>query len=267
MLKNYKLEFNDSKSGISVLYQESEHRGTFAYSILTGVVCCLLPFSFIGEGMFSYQIRVATCTVLVLGMLLGIVYSLKSVVLSITKNDVFVFLYLLYGSIRVYVSREELPLSLFSHWILLTTVYIISRNVNQSLLPLFFWMSGTIQAFLMFGQMLGFIESNHIIFKGTGCFWNPSQLGGFVACILPLVMSEFILRKYPIWYVLYLLPMICALVLSDSRAAWIACGMGVFYLLPIKLKSRGSPSILIKGKKQFLPPLSNTAVGGILTES
>lgn len=220
-------------------------REQLVYGILAGLICCLLPFAFSGEGLFAYPILVTVGAILVTGTLTCTVCLKKGIFLSVTRSDVFVFLYLLYGCCRAYASREGLPLVFFSQWAILIAVYILSRNIDYSLLPLFLWASCMVQAVIGLGQFLGIVTSHHSLFHVTGCFWNPSQLGGFIACFFPLIVGELLTRKYSRWYWLGLLLPASILVLSDSRAAWLACGVGVLYVLPLKLKSRLNASIVI----------------------
>lgn len=225
-------------ANLIVSHHLKKHCGELVLPILSGIVCCILPFTFTGVGLFSYEIRIATCVLLFVGMMLGIIYSKRGLKVSITRNDVFVFVYVLYGGSRACVDGGDIPSSWVSQWIFLIMVYVVSRNTNHRLLPLFFWISGTCQAFLALGQALGYVESNHTFFKVTGCFWNPSQLGGFVACLLPLVVSEFAHRRCSVRYGLILLPIIYALFLSDSRAAWVTCVVGLCYLFPVRMRGR-----------------------------
>lgn len=217
-------------------------------NIFIGAMACLLPFSFIGnEGLFGYQICIATCAVFMICILMGGIWLKNKAALSISGNDVFVFLYLTYGCLHLYIDRDNLPLSLYAHWLILTTVYIISRNVKTLHLSLFLWGSCTLQAVIGLGQLAGIVESNHSLFHATGCFWNPSQLGGFIACFFPLFVSELITRKYSAWYWLGILPIACAPVFSDSRAAWLACGIGILYVLPAKFKGKIKMSFVSLG--------------------
>lgn len=208
-------------------------------NILVGIICCLLPFSLTsGASLFGNQLCLTICALLVTCILAVILYISQNITLSITKNDVFVFLYLLYGGIHFLVYRENLPLSLFIHWTILITIYIICRNINNQYLPFFLWIGCTLQAIIGVLQFTGILESSHSLFHVTGCFWNPSQLGGFIACFFPLFVSDLLTRKCSVVYWLGLLLMVCSLVLSDSRAAWLACVIGILYVLPFKFKGK-----------------------------
>lgn len=217
------------------------------YGFLVGTMCCLLPFSFIKSGLLTDSFYIALSGTIVSGTLISIVCLKKDRAVSLTKNDIFVCLYILYGGLRAYFSREELPLSFFPSWVTLITVYIISRNMNHVLLPLFLWITCTLQAIIALLQFMGMVESGHPLFHVTGCFWNPSQLGGFIACFFPLFVNEWLTRRYPPGYWLGLLPLVCSLILSDSRAAWFACVMGVLYVLPFKFKGKLQAGLVTSG--------------------
>lgn len=208
------------------------------YNVLTGVVCCLLPFSFSGEGLFTYPLHIAVYAVLFACVLIRIVYLKKGSSLLVTKSDILVCFYVLYGCIRAYFSREALPLSLFAQWTTLIVVYGVSQNTNHTLLPLFLWVSCMLQAIIGLGQFIGIVGSHHSLFHVTGSFWNPSQLGGFIACFFPLFAGELMTGKHSRWFWLGLVPPACVLVLSDSRAAWLACGVSVLYVLPLKFEGK-----------------------------
>lgn len=214
-------------------------REQIIYNILIGIVACLLPFlSSVSLGLFSRQVCITSCAIFVICILVRIFSSKSKVLLSVSKHDGFVCLYLMYGCFHFFIFRHDLPFVLFAQWVMLVGTYIVSRNMHNLYFSLLLWGSCTLQAIIGLAQSLRIVESNHVLFLATGSFWNPSQLGGFIACFLPLFASELIVSKKSIWHWLCLLPMACALVLSDSRAAWLACGVGVLYILPIEFKSK-----------------------------
>lgn len=221
--------------------------GQFVPSVLVGIICCWLPFVFTGDGLFAFEFRIAGCAILVACILIGVLCLRKGISFSVTGSDIFVFLYILYGCLRVCFSWGELPYSFFPQWMMLVAGYIVSRNINSTLLPLFLWATCTLQAILALAQFMGIVGSHHFLFNGTGSFWNPSQLGGFIACFFPVMVNELLTGKYPVRYWLGLLPMACSLVLSDSRAAWLACGVGMLYVVSFKFKDKVKVGLLCLG--------------------
>ncbi|MBQ8225291.1 MAG: O-antigen ligase family protein [Bacteroides sp.] len=95
--------------------------------------------------------------------------------------------------------------------------------------------AGVIQSALAWLQLAGVTASHHAAFLCTGSYHNPAPLGGVVA--LALVASLYLYRKTAtLRYLRVLLPVVAVgmlpvLVASDSRAAWLATGVGVSVFL------------------------------------
>ena len=227
------------------MFKRGMNRYQLAYNAVMGVVLCLLPFIFLADRLFTYQYCLAFCAVVLCCLSIVIILK-KRAFINVTPSDIFVSLYLTYGVIHYFTYQEELAYYLFSHWTILIAIYFITRNINNnSLLPFFLYVSCTLQALIAIGQCVGIIDSNHLLFCSTGSFWNPSQLGGFIACFFPFIVKEFFTRKFPIWYGLCFLPIIFALVLSDSRAAWFSCFVGLLYVFPVKIKNKSIIGIML----------------------
>ena len=89
-------------------------------------------------------------------------------------------------------------------------------------------LSGVVQAGWGILQWAGVLESRHPLFPATGTFFNPGPWGGFLAVAWVVAVWE-ALRRYRAgeskparWFAAAALPLAFALVLSDSRAAWLA---------------------------------------------
>lgn len=197
---------------------------------LVGIFCCLSPFVFVAErATLDYQCWIAAGAVVLSG---GLLFRMGwKVRLELTGTDIVVFFYLLYGGIRFFLDRENLPLAFLSGWSVLVCVYLLMRNVGNRLLVVWLWLACLMQTVLTVGQQMGYWDGLHAHFHVTGSFWNPSQLGGFIACFLPLIVAEWLERRRSVYYGWTILPMLYALALSDSRAAWLACAVGVAYVL------------------------------------
>lgn len=93
---------------------------------------------------------------------------------------------------------------------------------------------GTLEAVLVILQNYGWVESEHLLFNCTGSFFNPSLAGGFLACsfcisVYLLIITRICFKKICLFISGVL--QINALVLTHSRAGWIAAIIGLCYLL------------------------------------
>ncbi len=92
---------------------------------------------------------------------------------------------------------------------------------------------GVVQSTIAYLQLAGVLRSNHSAFACTGSFGNPALLGCIVAVSIAVAVSELKLKSNAVRWVLvvciaYMLPV---LILSDSRASWVAFGIGVIIIL------------------------------------
>lgn len=95
---------------------------------------------------------------------------------------------------------------------------------------------GGVEAVLGLLQVFGLRESNHALFTLTGSFYNPGPYSGYLALVLPLAVNELIryslLKGLPFYTALTVtLLIICVLPAGMSRAAWLAAGVSVVFLL------------------------------------
>ena len=108
---------------------------------------------------------------------------------------------------------------------------------------------GTLEAVLVILQNYGWVESEHLLFNCTGSFFNPSLAGGFLACsfcisVYLLIITRICFKKICLFISGVL--QINALVLTHSRAGWIAAIIGLCYLL------WHTDSIVIQRSKAFI---------------
>ncbi len=159
--------------------------------------------------------------------------------LRLNWTDLWIALYLFYA-----VSREIVAPSSFMEsvsrieWIGLVIVYLLCRNLpaeERSRLPLFVVAGGVIQAVLGLLQWGKLVPSGNGLFPVTGSFSNPGPYGGYLAIAAVCALSawkrqNFAFHGKALGLPLALLLILPALVLSDSRAAWLAfllpCGYG-----------------------------------------
>lgn len=82
-------------------------------------------------------------------------------------------------------------------------------------------------------QQIGWVASNHPLYTITGSFGNPGQLGGFLAVSIVCTVCIGLRGPKRNWW--GLLPMLLAqsyiLLLSDSRAGWLAATGGCVFLI------------------------------------
>lgn len=111
---------------------------------------------------------------------------------------------------------------------------------------------GIWQSSLAIIQNIGWAAGNNEVFIVTGSFSNPGQLGGFLSvstiCTLCLGLQQDRKAKWFIMLPLFLIQGY-ALILSDSRAGWIASiggGLFLFWNYTISFRSKIKSSWLIK---------------------
>lgn len=154
------------------------------------------------------------------------------------------------------VDLIDVSLGLFVFWTIINNTFINQQELNISnlleigalclfcmsikyfpLKVIMLWVIvfyGLVEASIAFGQKVGIIESNHHLFNITGTFGNPGQLGGLLAIALIVGVGLFIFYRKSTLVRISLLVVICyigmALLLTDSRSAWLASGIGsIFY--------------------------------------
>ena len=153
----------------------------------------------------------------------------------ITLTDTAITAYLLYGLCNLILTRDIPPDSLaLCHWGMYTVLYVVTRNVaNKFLVTWLIIGIGITQAIIGITQLAGWFEGNHPDFPVTGTFQNPGPYGGLLAVSLIAIAwvsrSGTRLKAFQ-WGVLLLL--LAMLIISNSRAAWIAAFVGIVALFP-----------------------------------
>mgnify|MGYP001776755245 CR=1 FL=1 len=84
-------------------------------------------------------------------------------------------------------------------------------------------------------QLSGCVESNHVLFPVTGSFRNPGPLGGFLALGLTIMFGNIsVLRNkkniFTAVCIFVATAIIAMLIISDSRAGWLAAITGILLL-------------------------------------
>lgn len=170
----------------------------------------------------------------------------------ITSTDIAIVAYLLYGLSNLIFIRDIPPDLLALHdWGMYLLLYVAARNIgNKVLLIRFIIWLGIMQAITGIAQLSGWLPSNHSDFSVTGTFPNPGPYGGFLAIALTAaiwMLRSGTGRKVFWWGVLLLLSVM--LVISNSRAAWVAAFVGIVIQLPRvwERRSTGILAIIVMG--------------------
>ena len=174
---------------------------------------------------------------------------------KITLNivDLFVLLYLLYSATQLlfteyatfynfhFLSRLLLTFLYFCVKWLAQTPATLSENRYAQLLVAGFLMTGLLQAGIGLMQFYGFTPS-HSMFKVIGTFGNPNHYAAYLISVLLLAFGMYLLLDdtHPGLRLLKSLGAITAMAIilvlpgTQTRAAWLAGGLGLGFLLAIK---------------------------------
>lgn len=137
--------------------------------------------------------------------------------------------------------NRSFPIDYSSLWQMgtLSLVYIAIRILPSKYYPILFLlicMLGAIESSIVILQSFHYLESNHHAFSVTGTFGNPGPLGGFLA--ISLIVSLSLLCKsrerksvyYGIFYIALAAFIAYGLILTKSRAGWLAALIGFLFL-------------------------------------
>ena len=147
-----------------------------------------------------------------------------------------VLLYVGYGFCNLWlVSNLPLNCWILYQWIFLVGIYLFIRlNPHPDRWLLLLSTIGLIQAVCVMLQQLDWITSNHSQFQITGFMANPGPLGGFQA--ICFIANTMLLKRDSFRYIprplllISLLITTYSLLVADSRAGWIAAGIGLLWL-------------------------------------
>lgn len=206
-------------------------------SIIAGGFIILIPFlceygNVLWDGNDISLITLAVATILL--VILSILKFWRGMKTSITVTDVLCIVYLLYGAINLLVIRSgDFDRFLIVHWSAIVVVYILFRVLNGE--RTIIWsliISAVVQSLYAIGQKMTFFSSNHNAFDVTGSFGNPGPLAGYLAVGFALAVClawYYYNWKNNIWmlYAASTSPIIVALFLADSRAAYLSVAISI----------------------------------------
>ena len=159
---------------------------------------------------------------------------------GLTRTDVAACLCLLYlmGRAAFCGTTSLASCFLFLYASLLYVTARLADGAQRCTLLYGLMLGGVLQAVIAWLQYFGIIPSMHSLFACTGTFLNPAPLGGWLSMGMIAAFGLWkegraFSRRTRTVLVLALLLMGSALVLADSRASWVACGV-VLLLVPVK---------------------------------
>lgn len=165
-------------------------------------------------------------------------------VYGITTLDIFLTLFVSYVALRTTLTNAAFWEN--ESFLVLATLYatyfVCKQLFADARSVVVFLVCMTLLGLLTSGhgilQKIGVVESNSSMFDITGPFVNPQIYGGYLAALLPFVVAlsyfsrNSSYQRFFVWLnwgvVLFLL---VALVLAQSRAAWLACLASIGFLL------------------------------------
>ena len=159
----------------------------------------------------------------------------RNISLSFNLTDIAVLFFCIYVFIRD-IQSTGLTAERSLQYSLLALLYLIVKTSEKNpikAIAIGILLCGVIQSIVAYLQLGGIISSHHNAFACTGSFSNPALLGCIVAVSIAVAVSELKLKSNAVHWVLvvciaYMLPV---LILSDSRASWVAFGIGVTIIL------------------------------------
>ncbi|NDV67026.1 O-antigen ligase family protein [Bacteroides sp. 224] len=151
--------------------------------------------------------------------------------------DIFLLLFILYGALHLCLSPvKNADFLKLWEWVAIIVFYFFIRSINNEGKGIILYAlitSGIIQSVIALGQLSGILESRHPYFPITGSFGNPGQLGGYLAvCFVASLgyLRQLKKRLVILWIVFVSIIIGTTLIITDSRAAWIATLIGTFFV-------------------------------------
>lgn len=143
-------------------------------------------------------------------------------------------------------ANRAIPIDCSSLWsigILLLIYVTIRLFLKQSSYFIFILINfaGLLESIIAILQSCHYIESNHHAFAVTGTFGNPGPLGGFLAVCLIVAVWLFgkSMQKHNrfllIGYAVITLCIAYGLLLTESRAGWLAALIGMLFLIYVEI--------------------------------
>lgn len=211
---------------------------SFLQAILAFVL--LFPFNLFIEGILSdhiiisFSVFIAACLA-ALSIFIGVI---NKRILQITITDILAVCYFTYILLNAYVIRPNpVPDILTLKYLLVVLVYLSARMMEDKEIKgglSIILAIGLVEAMLIILQAYGLLESKHPLFNFTGSFFNPGLAGCFIACSLCILIYYLVTVVQPLKRLFMSVGAILlsyTLILTNSRAGWLAAIIGISYLL------------------------------------
>ena len=224
-----------------------------------------LPFNLVSQNILSDHI-IISFSVFIVACLAAIsifMVTINKQILQVTITDILAAYYFVYILLNAYVIRPiPVPDILEIRYLLVVLIYLsvrIMTNKEKNRGLTIIMVIGILEAIFIMLQACGLLESRHLLFKFTGSFFNPGLAGCFIACSLCILIYYLETALQPLNKLFISAGTIllsCALILTNSRAGWLAAIIGISYILwhsdnklirQVKLHLRNSfiPKIII----------------------
>jgi len=194
----------------------------------------------------------AVNALLLLSIAFYLVFKKKSIAITLSLLDILILLYLGYNFLRLLTTDYSSFQDDYFIWlVLLTILYFLwkyfmtfdgNHKVNKSAIILFtvFLLSGLLQAIYGIMQLYNIspgIASNQ--FKVIGTLGNPDYFAGYLVSVAPFALGIFLLSKNQkiftkFFIIIALISFLgCLFILPStlSRASWLACSVGIAFIL------------------------------------
>lgn len=194
----------------------------------------------------------AITALLLLSIAFYLVFTKKSITITLSLLDILILIYLAYNFLRLlttdYSSFQD---DYFIWFVLLTVLYFLWKyfitfdgndRLNKPAIILFtvFLLSGLLQA--LYGIMQLYNISPGIVsnqFKVIGTLGNPDYFAGYLVSVAPFALGIFLLSKNQkiftkFFRIIALISFLgCLFILPStlSRASWLACSAGIAFIL------------------------------------
>lgn len=173
---------------------------------------------------------------------------------SFSSTDLWVIGFTIYALINYYLSGS-LAVNKIEILILLSVVYFVFRFLSiqttyaNAMIISALILTGVIEVIWGLGQFSGLSYSYHHLFRVTGSLFNPGPYGGLVGIISPVILHYMLLipkkgdakiiYNIELWTILFLLLLFgIVLIITISRAAWIATSIGCGFIMVMHFNAK-----------------------------
>ena len=198
-------------------------------------------------------------------------------------NDTFILTYMLilflfftYSHYYIITTKHILLILLILLYFYIRLIFQINKNAIYWL-KFFFIFAGLVESIWGLRQLYGFEQSQHLLFRLTGSFFNPGPFSCYIAIVFPMAFyytlkyrncykANFHIRNisiYLLWGMSIITITFSILILPTtiSRTAWIACigGCGLV-LLDIFAKNKTFKDFVTHYRKKYILAISIAAL-------